>query len=196
MAISILFIARIDTPVLAPGVGRLGPVELDAASFDFRKEVLMHEAHRHVLIERFGALCLIKLYNGDSFGSRAGGAWRLLYVLITMPWLRKYRNYLEVDTMLDDTLSYTGKEEDARHFSETKQGDNNFLSRGIGGDGGKRSDEPSGLKMSGSLIRYKRAAEEENYMLRDRNAFLERQIQKLKTVIETELPHLRVKAEL
>lgn len=77
VAISVLFIARIDTPLLATGVGRVGPIELDAISFHFRKEVLVTEAHRNMLIERFGELCLLKLRNGDNFWSRAGGAFCL-----------------------------------------------------------------------------------------------------------------------
>lgn len=89
--ISILYIARIDTPFLATGVGRFGPVELDSVSIAFEKDLLIHEAHRHMFIERFGLLCLIKLHAGDKFANRAGSAWRLLFVLITMPWLRKYR---------------------------------------------------------------------------------------------------------
>lgn len=89
--ISILYIARIDTPFLATGVGRFGPVELDSVSIAFEKDLLIHEAHRHMFIERFGLLCLIKLYAGSRFATRAGSAWRLLFVLITMPWLQKYR---------------------------------------------------------------------------------------------------------
>lgn len=89
--VSILYIARIDTPFLATGVGRFGPIELDSVSIAFEKDLLIHEAHRHMFIERFGLLCLLKLYAGDKFATRAGSAWRLLFVLITMPWLRKYR---------------------------------------------------------------------------------------------------------
>lgn len=91
MAISIFFIARIDTPVLAPGIGRLGPIELDSSSMTFRKELLAHESHRHILIERFGLLCLLKLRIDCGFASRTGSAWRLLYVLTMMPWLRRFR---------------------------------------------------------------------------------------------------------
>jgi hypothetical protein len=62
-----------------------------------------------VYLERFGLLCLLKLRCGDRFGSRAGGAWQLLFVLCLMPWLRKYRssslpshNALEFRPMEDD----------------------------------------------------------------------------------------------
>ena len=97
ICISLVFIARVDTPILAPGVGRLGPIELDGLWFAFRKDVLIHEAHRHVYIERFGQLCLVKLRNPEACGSRAGAVWRLLFVLAVMPWLRKYR-------VLDDAV--------------------------------------------------------------------------------------------
>ena len=86
-----LFLARVDTPLFAPGIGRVGPIELDSSSTAFRKDLLIHEAHRHPLVERFGLLCLLKLRYGSGFGTRAGSAWRLLYVLTLMPWLRKYR---------------------------------------------------------------------------------------------------------
>lgn len=101
--ISILYVARIDTPFLARGVGRFGPVDLDSVAICFAKDLLIHEAHRHMLIERFGLLCMIKLKAGDKFGTRAGSAWRLLFVLITMPWLRKYRvgrNTVDVDEQI------------------------------------------------------------------------------------------------
>lgn len=104
-AIMVLFIARIDTPFLAPGLGRIGPLELDGTSFAFRKDLLMHEAHRHVLIERFGLLCLLKLRAGDKFGSRAGSAWRFLYALTVMPWLRKYRVSRSSEEDLDEKIA-------------------------------------------------------------------------------------------
>ena len=103
VVVSILYIARIDTPFLAPGVGRFGPVELDSVAISFEKDLLTHEAHRHMLIERLGLLCLIKLRSSDKFASRAGSAWRLLFVLINMPWLQKYRisrNAVDLDEMI------------------------------------------------------------------------------------------------
>jgi hypothetical protein len=87
-----MYIARIDTPFMAPGVGVFGPVHVDGYPLAFRKDVLLSEAHRNVYLERLGLLFLLKLRCGDRFGSRAGGAWRLLYVLCLMPWLRKYRS--------------------------------------------------------------------------------------------------------
>ena len=89
--VSVFFLARVDTPLFAPRVGQVGPILLDSSWLAFRKDLLIHEAHRHPLVERFGLLCLLKLRYGSEFGTRAGSAWRLLYVLTLMPWLRKYR---------------------------------------------------------------------------------------------------------
>jgi hypothetical protein len=89
--ISLFYIARFDEPFLAPGVGRIGAIELDGFSLCFRKDLLLHEAHRHPYIELFGMLCLLKLRHREQFGSRANACWRLLYVLSIMPWMKKYR---------------------------------------------------------------------------------------------------------
>lgn len=91
LLISVFFIARTDTPFLAPGVGYVGPVNLDYYSAVFRRDLLLHEAHRHCLIERLGLIYLLKLKHRDNFANRAGSCWRLLYVLALMPWMRKYR---------------------------------------------------------------------------------------------------------
>lgn len=89
--ITAFYIGRIDTPLLAPGVGQIGPLMLDGGPFVFQKDILLHEAHRHPYIERLGLLYMIKLRNGDSFATRAGSCWRLLFTQALMPWLRKYR---------------------------------------------------------------------------------------------------------
>ena len=65
--------------------------ELDNHPHIFLMELLQHEAHRHPYIEMFGAVCLLKLRTGDAFVSRAGSAWRLLLLLMLMPWLTQYR---------------------------------------------------------------------------------------------------------
>ena len=56
----------------------------------YKKDLLLHEAHRHPYLDRLAALYLLKLNLGDSFATRAGSCWRLLYVLTLMPWLKKY----------------------------------------------------------------------------------------------------------
>lgn len=42
-------------------------------------------------MERWATLYLLKLRHGTDFGSRAGAAWRILFTLALMPWMRKYR---------------------------------------------------------------------------------------------------------
>jgi hypothetical protein len=84
-------LGRIDTPVLAPGVGVVGPVIFDGFPVIFRKDLLVHDAHRHPYMERLGMMYTMKLLHGDSFADRPGSCWRLLMVLVLMPWLRKHR---------------------------------------------------------------------------------------------------------
>jgi hypothetical protein len=121
--ISTLYVARIDTPFLAPGVGRFGGVDMDTISIAFEKDLLIHEAHRHMFIERFGLLCLLKLHAGSKFGTRAGSAWRLLFVLITMPWLRKYRvdrNTIALEEEIEQMQDDMEGETDVSRLSEQK----------------------------------------------------------------------------
>lgn len=89
--ISAFYIGRLDTPLFAPGVGNIGPFQLDNHPIQFRKDLLLHDAHRHPYIERLGVIYILKLRYGDAFGSRAGGAWRLIFTMALMPWLRRYR---------------------------------------------------------------------------------------------------------
>ncbi|KAG7356326.1 hypothetical protein IV203_001012 [Nitzschia inconspicua] len=90
-----MFIGRIDTPFLAPKVGQLGPIELDNYPTIFMKDLLQHEAHRHPYIEMLGVMYLMKLRYRDSFGSKAGAAWRLLFVYSLLPWMHKYRIHIK-----------------------------------------------------------------------------------------------------
>jgi hypothetical protein len=96
--ISAFYIGRLDTPLFAPGVGMIGPMHLDAHPIQFRKDLLVHDAHRHPYMERLSVIYLLKLRYGEQFGHRAGGQWRLIFVIALMPWLRRYR--------LDDGPSY------------------------------------------------------------------------------------------
>jgi hypothetical protein len=91
LAISAFYIGRLDTPIFAPGVGMIGPIALDGHPIQFRKGLLLHDAHRHPYMERLGVIYLLKLRYGDQFGNRAGGQWRLIFVIALMPWLRRYR---------------------------------------------------------------------------------------------------------
>jgi hypothetical protein len=46
--LAILYVGRVDSRFLAPGVGKFGMLDLDAFPTIFLKEVLQHEAHRYV----------------------------------------------------------------------------------------------------------------------------------------------------
>ena len=91
IGLTAIYLGRIDTPFLAKGVGSIGDIALDTLPVSFRKDLMLHEAHRHPYLERLGCMYMMKLYHGPDFGSRAGSAWRLLFVIALMPWLRKYR---------------------------------------------------------------------------------------------------------
>lgn len=82
-------IGRIDEPFLAPNVSVAG-YKFDYVPLNYRKEILLHEAHRHPFIERLGAMYLMRLRH-KNFGSDAGGCWRQLFVLTLMPWMVKHR---------------------------------------------------------------------------------------------------------
>ena len=84
-------LGRVDIPFLAPGVGELGRLKLDRTPHIFVLDLLQHDAHRHPYIDMFGTMCLLKLRAGDAFVTRAGSAWRLLFILTLMPWLTRFR---------------------------------------------------------------------------------------------------------
>lgn len=86
-----LYVGRLDTPVLASGVGVLNNIAIDSYPNTFRKDLLSHDAHRHPYIERLGTCIMLKLRYGNDFGKRAHSCWRVLFVLCLMPWMRKYR---------------------------------------------------------------------------------------------------------
>jgi hypothetical protein len=169
IVISVFYIARIDTPFLARGVGRFGPVELDSVAISFVKDILIHEAHRHMLIERFGLLCLIKLYAGENFGTRAGSAWRLLFVLITMPWLRKYRvgrNTVDMDEKIAQM------EEDLEEVHDLPERNKQLL-------------EIKALKSERAMNTAEKDSASEMNALRKRNAHLEEKVKALEKQCNT-----------
>ena len=87
----------------------------------------MHEAHRHPYIESLGLLFLLKLRCDDSFGRRPNGCWRLLFVLILMPWLKKYRvSGFEQGrdiTELQDKIAAAGEDESRKQELEEELDD-------------------------------------------------------------------------
>jgi len=89
--LAILYVGRVDSRFLAPGIGKFGPLDLDAFPTIFIKDVLQHEAHRHPYIELLGSMYLMNLLHGDKFCNRAGSCWRLIFVFALFPWLIKYR---------------------------------------------------------------------------------------------------------
>ena len=91
LLITACYLGRLDTPLLADGVGFIGPIALDSYPISFRKDLLQHDAHRHPYIERLATMYMMKLRYGQDFGVRACSCWRLLFVLCLMPWMRKYR---------------------------------------------------------------------------------------------------------
>jgi len=91
---TILFVGRVDTPFLAPGIGEIEAFgfKLDNHPYVFLMDLLYHEAHRHPYIQIWGAICLLQLrLPPNTFVTRTGSAWRLVLVLMLMPWLTRYR---------------------------------------------------------------------------------------------------------
>ena len=87
------YVGRTETKFLATGVGTFyhNTLVLDSYPDFFISDLLCVEAHRHPYIETLGVLYLYKLKYGQCFISRAGSAWRILFVTALMPWLQKYR---------------------------------------------------------------------------------------------------------
>ncbi len=89
--VAALQIGRIDVPFLAEGVGDIGGLRLDRFPDIFRQAILAHEAHNHPYIERLSKIYLLKIHHSNNFANDAGTAWRLIFVLTLLPWLRQYR---------------------------------------------------------------------------------------------------------
>jgi len=127
IVIGLLFIARTDTPFLAPGVGYVGRLNLDHYPVTFKRDLLLHDAHRHCWIERLGVMYLLKLKHRDQFATRGGSCWRLLWVLIFMPWMHKYRALSDAG-MIDGEIQ-TSRKEDSKMRRQSI-----MLSMGRGGE--------------------------------------------------------------
>lgn len=88
---SAIWVGRIDVTFLDENVSFMG-YGFDYTPTNFRKEILVHEAHRHPFIDRLGAMYMTRLKFGQRFASDAGACWRRLFVLALMPWLMRYRD--------------------------------------------------------------------------------------------------------
>eukprot|EP00581_Thalassiosira_minuscula_P000876 CAMPEP_0183743918 /NCGR_PEP_ID=MMETSP0737-20130205/65465_1 /TAXON_ID=385413 /ORGANISM="Thalassiosira miniscula, Strain CCMP1093" /LENGTH=1005 /DNA_ID=CAMNT_0025979549 /DNA_START=161 /DNA_END=3178 /DNA_ORIENTATION=- len=100
-----IFIGRIDINFLSPEADEIGPARLDNFPIVFRKDLLMHDAHRHPYMERIGLMYIMKLRYGDHFGRQAGTSWRLLFVFALFPWFRQFRIHSN-DNLQFDTVKF------------------------------------------------------------------------------------------
>lgn len=93
LLLAAFYVGRINTKFLDDSANRYlgGWLHLDIFPEYFIGDILMTEAHRHPYIERLGTMYLYKIKYGSEFATRAGCAWRLLFVTALMPWLQKYR---------------------------------------------------------------------------------------------------------
>lgn len=73
-------------------------------------------------MERWACLYLLKLRYGDAFGTAAGAAWRILFTLGLMPWLRKYRIQPSVkqSSLKDSSAMKSGQAFDELYCSQQR----------------------------------------------------------------------------
>ena len=97
-----IYLGRVDRPILADGVGDFGALKMDKYPRIFMQDLMSIEAHRHPYIERLGMMYMMKLKHGKKFACKAGSHWRLLFVFALMPHLRKNRILNLVSADLND----------------------------------------------------------------------------------------------
>ena len=90
LAAGALWLGRIDVEFLHPNVKVLGK-PLDQVPVSYKRDMLVHEAHSHPYLDRLSGMYLLRLRDGDKFGSVAGTTWRCLFACSLMPWMVKYR---------------------------------------------------------------------------------------------------------
>lgn len=89
--ITLLYIGRIDSPLLSPKANIFAGFFLDRYPSIFTADALLHDAHRHPYLDRLGLIYMLKLKHGKRLISKAGSCWRLLFTLVLFPWLRSHR---------------------------------------------------------------------------------------------------------
>ena len=91
LLLTVLYLGRIDTPLLGPKSSMIGDIMIDRYPSLFTIDALLHEAHRHPYLDRLGLLCMLKIQHGNGFVTKAGSCWRLLFTLVLFPWLSSQR---------------------------------------------------------------------------------------------------------
>lgn len=102
---SAFWIGRIDVPFLSNDV-RFGGYHFDTSPTSYRKDILLHDTHRHPFMLRLGSMYLMKLAYGKAFSDPAGTCWRNLFVVALMPWIKRYRVSQTVNDDVDDDDEY------------------------------------------------------------------------------------------
>lgn len=113
------WIGRTDAKFLDEDVQLFG-YYFDYIPMNFRKDILVHEAHRHPWIQRIGVMAMMRLRHGPSFGGKAGACWRRIFVAALFPWLlSKYQNSSKKTSQVEDILSsHQGESRDASMVAE------------------------------------------------------------------------------
>ena len=62
--VAAFYVGRIDTPLFAPGVGQVGPIHIDGHPLQYRKDLVLHDAHRHRKL--FDKSCIALVGGHDS----------------------------------------------------------------------------------------------------------------------------------